>query len=248
MKNKFIILSLGLVVILLSACHLTKKSTDYYGVETTSDKKFVYVIDISGSMENKAETDLQGQLVGAATNQTANMVGNMVGGPVGNILKKQTKDQLTKLGKIKKELIPSIRGLSEDSYFTIIVFENRVKMWRKTLIPATGANKNLAAAYLTNLESGGATNVSDALEKAFDLAGAGARNADTPLEVEVIFLLSDGAPTAGKTKSTNGIIHQTAQWNSAKRIKLHTIGLGDDCDKVFMAKLADENNGQFIDR
>jgi len=248
MKNKLLILSLGLLAILISSCHLIKKSTDYYGVETTTNKKFVYVIDISGSMENKAETDLQGQIVGAATNQTANAVGNMVGGPLGNILKKQTKDQLTKLGKIKKELIPSIKGLSEDSYFTIIVFENKVKMWRKKLVPATGANKNLAAAYLTNLESGGATNISDALEKAFDLAGAGARDERTALEVEVIFLLSDGSPTAGKTRNTNGIVSQTAQWNSARRITIHTIGLGDDCDKAFMAKLADENNGQFIDR
>lgn len=248
MKNTTLLLLIGCFTILSSGCHLTKKSMDYYGVETTSSKKFVYLIDISGSMENKAETDLQGNLITAVTNTTSNVVGNFVGGPIGNILKQQTRDQVTKLGKIKKELIPSIRGLSEDSYFTIIVFENEVRSWRRTLVKASSANKNLAAAYITNLESGGATNISDALEKAFDLAGAGAYNESAPLEVETIFLLSDGSPTAGKTKKTDQIIDKTNQWNSAKRIKIHTIGLGEDCDKVFMAKLADENNGEFIDR
>ncbi len=248
MRSTTLLLLLGCFVILLSGCHLTKKSIDYYGVETTSTKKIVYVIDISGSMENKAETDLQGNLVAAVTDRTADVVGNFVGGPIGNILKQQTKDQLTKLGKIKKELIPSIRGLSEDSYFTIIIFEDKVKIWRKTPVKANSTNKNLAAAYITNLESGGATNISDALEKAFDLAGAGAHDESAALGVETIFLLSDGSPTAGKTKKTDQIINQTDQWNSAKRIKIHTIGLGDDCDKEFMAELADKNNGEFIDR
>jgi len=199
-------------------------------------------------MENKAESNLKGHIVGAATSTAGNAVNKVVGGTLGGILRQQTNDQMTKLGRIKKELIPSIRGLSEDSYFTIITFENTVKRWRKNLVPATAANKNLAAVYITDLISGGGTNISDAMELAFDLAGPGAHNTSTPLEVEVIFLLSDGSPTTGKITGIDNIIAQTAQWNSAKRIKLHTIGLGDDCDRNFMARLADENNGEFIER
>jgi len=226
-----------IITVLFSACYMTKKSTDYYGIETASSKKIVYVIDISGSMEGKAETDLQGNIISSAGSKAGNLVGNKIGGKVGSLISKQTNNQLTKLGKAKKELMPSIRGLSEDTYFTIIVFENKVKKWKNELVQANSTNKNLAIAYLEGLKSGGGTNIYDALEEAFGLQ-----------DVETIFLLSDGEPTAGKVTSTDGIISKTAEWNSAKTIKIHTIGLGEDCDKVFMKKLAEENGGQFIDK
>ncbi|MDF1546471.1 MAG: VWA domain-containing protein [Bacteroidales bacterium] len=234
LKKLFLLAS---VAVLFSACYMTKKSTDYYGIETTTSKKIAYVIDISGSMEGKAETDLQGNIISTAGSKVGNMVGNKIGGKVGSIIGKQTNNQLTKLGKAKKELMPSIRGLSEDTYFTIVIFENDVKKWRNDLVQATSANKNIAIAYLEALKSGGGTNISDALEETFDLQG-----------VETIFLLSDGEPTAGKITSTDGIINKTAEWNSSKSVKIHTIGLGEDCDKEFMKKLATENSGQFIDK
>lgn len=66
--------------------------------------------------------------------------------------------------------------------------------------------------------------------------------------VETIFLFSDGAPTSGKIRNTDKIVSKTSEWKSAKRVKIHTIGLGEDCDKDFMKKLAAENGGQFIDK
>ena len=245
LKNSTLIL---LVTILFSSCYMVKKSTDYYGIETESSKKIVYVIDISGSMEGKAETDLQGNIIASAGTKVGNKIGNKIGGKVGSLISKQTNNQLTKLGKAKKELMPAIRGLSEDTYFTIIVFENRIKKWKKELVQASGTNKNLAIAYLEKLKSGGGTNISDALEEGFSLAGEGAKDAGLILGVETIFLLSDGSPTAGKITGTDAIVSKTGEWNSAKRIKIHTIGLGEDCDKEFMKKLAEENGGKFIDK
>lgn len=248
MKKIKLLSLLALATFFLSSCYMTKKSSEYYGIETSSNKKFVYVIDISGSMEGKAETDLQGNVISGVSSKTGNAVGNLVGGKLGGLIKKETNNQLTKLGKAKKELMPSIRGLSEDSYFTIIVFENRVKKWHKKLVQATTTNKNLAIAYLEELHSGGGTNIYDALEDAFELAGPGATEANAELGIELIFLLSDGSPTAGKITNKDQIVAKTAEWNSAKRIKIHTIGLGEDCDKDFMKKLAVENNGKFIDK
>ncbi|MCF6239811.1 MAG: VWA domain-containing protein [Bacteroidales bacterium] len=248
MKNFKFILWASLVAAFFSGCYMTKKSTEYYGIETGTSNKIVYVLDISGSMEGKAEKDLQGNIVSTAASKTGNFVGNKIGGQLGNLVKKQTNNQLTKLGKAKKELMPAIRGLSEDKWFTIIVFENRVKKWRKNLVQATSANKNLAIAYLENLHSGGGTNLSDALEEAFQLAGSGATDANAELGVETIFLLSDGSPTAGKITNTNQILEEIGKWNSAQRVKIHTIGLGEDCDKDFMKKIAEQNSGQFIDK
>jgi len=236
------------IISLFSSCYMTKKSESYYGIETASSKKIVYVIDISGSMEGKAETNLQGKVLTTAGSKVGSTVGNKIGGTVGNIISKQTNNQLTKLGKAKKELMPSIRGLSEDSYFTIIVFENSIKRFNKSLVQANNTNKNLAIAYLEKLESGGGTNMGDAIEDAFGLAGAGAKDANANLELDAIFVLGDGDPNEGKYPSPDQILTKVSEWNSAKRVKIHTIGLGEDCNKEFMKKLADQNGGQFVDK
>ncbi len=187
-------------------------------------------------MEGKAETNLQGDIVAKAGTAAGNKVGNAVGGTVGKIIKKQTNNQVTKLGKAKKELIPTIKGLSEDTYFSIIIFENNVKRWKRQLVPATKANKSLATIYLDRLSSGGGTNISGSLEKAFNFT-----------DVETFFLLSDGQPTTGKITNTNKLLEAVKTWNAEKNITIHTIGLGEDCDKVFMEKLAEQNKGTFID-
>ena len=247
--KKFKSLAIILVIAsLFSACYMVKKSGDYYGIDTKSSKRIVYVIDISGSMEGKAETSLSGKVLSSATSKVGSTVGSKIGGTVGGIIGKETDNQLTKLGKAKKELMPSIRGLSEDSYFTIIVFENSVKKLNKTLVQANATNKNLAIAYLEKLSSGGGTNMGDALEEAFGLAGAGAKDANASLELDAIFVLGDGSPNEGKYPSTDEILKKVEEWNSAKRVKIHTIGLGEDCDKVFMKKLAEQNSGQFVDK
>jgi hypothetical protein len=237
MKKFFNLFAIASFTAILSSCYMVKKSDSYYGIETGSSKKVVYVVDISGSMEGKAETDLKGNVISTVGSKTGNIIGNKVGGTVGKIISKQTNNQLTKLGKAKKELMPSIRGLSEDTYFTIIVFENAVKKLNKQLVQANATNKTLAVAYLEKLESGGGTNMSDALEEAFGLT-----------DVETIFVLSDGSPNEGKIPDTQGILNAVAKWNSAKKVKIHTIGLGEDCDKDFMKKLASENGGQFVDK
>jgi hypothetical protein len=225
------------IAFLFSACYMTKKSGDYYGIDTKTSKKIVYIIDISGSMEGKAETDLKGNVISTAGSKVGSAIGNKIGGKLGSIVSKQTNDQLTKLGKAKKELMPSIRGLSEDTYFTIIVFENNIKQLNKQLMQATSTNKNLAVAYLEKLESGGGTNMSDALEESFSIP-----------EVETIFVLSDGSPNEGKIPDAQGILEALTKWNSAKKITINTIGLGEDCDKDFMKKMASQNSGQFIDK
>jgi len=241
------IFAIFFIILSLSGCYLLKKQSDYYGISVESTKKVVFLVDISGSMEGKAETDISGNVINSATSYAGNKVADKVGGVGGTIIRNQTSNQLTKLGKAKKELIPTIRGLSEDSYFTIIVFENDVKMWKKTLVQATSTNKNLAITYLNNLESGGGTNIYDALEDAFKLAGD-ANNSGTTLGVETIFLLSDGAPSAGTTSDPSQIIEAVEKWNSLERVKINTIGLGDDKDVDFLTKLATSNGGNYIDK
>ncbi len=106
----------------------------------------------------------------------------------------------------------------------------------------------MAVAYVKMLKAGGGTNISDALETALDLAGPGTSDSTKALNVQTIFLLTDGVPSAGKYTSTADILSHVNEWNKLKRVKIHAIGLGKDQDKDFMRKLADQNHGKYIDK
>jgi hypothetical protein len=86
----------------------------------------------------------------------------------------------------------------------------------------------------------------DALEKSFDLAGAGATNNSLPLGVEAIFLLSDGEPSAGKISNSQAIIDKIEELNPNNKLVINTIGLGKDKDEKFMKELAKTNTGVYI--
>ncbi len=246
MKKSLLFILVFTTAFLFDSCYMVKKSADYYGISTQDASSMVFLIDISGSMEGNAETDAQGKVIDATASYATDKVADKVGGTAGSLIKSQTNKQLSKLGKAKKELIPAIRGLSENISFTIIVFENDIKMWRKELVPATKTNKNLAVTYINSLSSGGGTNIYAALEKAFELAGDGALDENKPLAVENIFLLSDGSPSAGAIKNTQELVEKSQAWNKTSRVNIHCIGLGKDQDEAFLSELAAKNNGQYI--
>lgn len=245
---KYLKFSIIIVIVsLLDSCYMIRKQTDYYGVDIEDSKRIVFLIDISGSMEGNAEVDAAGNIVASVTSAAGNRLAKEVGGIGGSIIKKQTKKQLTKLGRAKREIIPTIRGFNDDVYFNVITFENDVKPWRAKMVQATATNKNLAITYINNLKSGGGTNISDALEEAFRFAG-NANDETTTLGVENIFLLSDGAPTVGKVTNRQGIVNQVEEWNQLDRVIINTIGLGKDKDAEFLTNLAKSNRGTYIDK
>jgi len=248
MKKTVFLITVALVILVsIPSCYMMKKSTDYYGVEL-NEKRYVFLVDISGSMENKIEKDAQGKVIDVATNKAADVVGNAVGGEVGSLISGSIKKSMTKLEKAKKKIIPVINGFTEENYFTIITFENKVKMWKKVMVQATSANKNKAIAYIKMLSAGGGTNISDALEKSFELAGVGTTDSTVALNVETVFLLTDGVPSAGKYKAPNDILIHLSEWNELKRVIVHSVGLGDNQDKDFLRKMAEQNNGVYIDK
>jgi uncharacterized protein YegL len=95
------------------------------------------------------------------------------------------------------------------------------------------------------MKSKGGTNISDALEAAFNIIGTGTNSSS---QVETIFLLTDGAPTRGKITKRDSIIAKTAEWNSLRQVRINAIGLGDDCNVKFLKELANENNGIFVQK
>lgn len=257
MKNIYLVLiALIFTSVLFQGCYSLKKSEDYYGIKTEEIKNVVFILDISGSMEFIAEKNAKGEIIASTTNYAADKasstVSNAIGGEAGNIagslLNKKVKKSVTKLQKARKKLIPAIKGLPETTMFDVIVFENGVKLWKKKLVPATKANKLQAQTFIEALKAGGGTNIYDAVKSAFDLAGDGAKDSTIALNVETIFLLSDGAPSSGPVTNPDGIRTDVKKWNLLQRVKIHSIGLGDDCDEKFMRGIAEDNGGIYVDK
>jgi Mg-chelatase subunit ChlD len=91
---------------------------------------------------------------------------------------------------------------------------------------------------------GGATNLGDALLKAFE-----------DKEVDTIFVLSDGMPNVGKLPSAEAILNEVARINAARRIVIHTINFTSSSDAKevkdaaeFLKKLAEDNGGTYVNQ
>jgi hypothetical protein len=223
---------LGLVAaVALPACYMVSSSQTFYGLKTEG-QKMLFVVDISGSMEGKDEGNLTDRVVAQATQTGGEAVGGALGGSVGSFIGSQTASEATKLGGAKRELIPAIQGLPESSSFSIITFGNETREWYQGMVPATGTNRNLAVAFLKQLEANGGTPASEALTKAFERKDA-----------SLIFFVSDGQPTDG---SPDQILGQVQTLNGQHHIKLSTVGLGDDQDAKFLDTLAKQNGGQYV--
>lgn len=126
MKKRVIITLSLLTFLLFPSCYTLKKSDQFYGIET-STKSTVYVIDISGSMEGIDEGSIKDQVVREVGDKAGSAVGNVIGDKVGSILGKQVSKQATKLGAVKRKLIPTIKGLPDGKQFVVFAYENSVK-------------------------------------------------------------------------------------------------------------------------
>ena len=146
---------------------------------------------------------------------------------------------VTKLQAAKKELISVLEQLSpKQHHFNIIAFDNRPIPYAPDLQRATKAEVREAIKYVNKLKLGGATNIFDSLEMALEMA-----------DLESIFLLTDGSPTAGAIVNQNDILEVLQRDNSYLRVRINTISIGGNRGgSSFLKKLAGQNWGSATDQ
>jgi len=156
---------------------------------------------------------------------------------------------VTKIQSAKNELMRVVKNFAPKGAFNLIVFNDIVKKWQDRMMPANKGNKKAALDWVKNLEAASSTNIFDAMETAFRVAGMGATDKNYGLGADTIFLLSDGSPTKpdGGMDDWEKIIKAVREWNRLKRITIHTIGIGDH-NAAFMSTLAMENGGTYVAR
>jgi hypothetical protein len=211
----------------------------YHGVATPS-QSIVFVIDVSGSMEQ----------------EVAN--------------KERFKDQQypswKRIDVIKTELVRTIRGLGPEVQFNVIAFATDVKSWKKGQVRANPLNKSSAETWVARLEAiggaskedlasvglvgaanleGGKTNSYAALMTALGVE-EGRETDGYEVPIDTVFFLSDGRPSHGRFIEPDDVLREVRAANELRKVVIHTITLGE-FEKDFMKRLAAENGGSFVD-
>jgi Mg-chelatase subunit ChlD len=167
----------------------------------------------------------------------------------GSMGEMSTGGQISKIESAKNELVRVVTNFAPKGHFNVVVFNDIVKKWQEKMMPATKGNREAAVAWVKALDAASSTNIFDALDTAFQVAGLGATDTNYGLGADTIFLLSDGSPTKpdGQLDDWEKIIKAVREWNRLKRITIHTIGIGGH-NAAFMSTLALENGGAYVAR
>lgn len=212
----------------------------YHGIDTPS-RSILFVIDVSGSMEQEV------------------------------VERERFKDggypSYKRIDIVKTELIRTLEGLEDYVQFNIVAFATDAKRWKKGQVKANVLNKSSAISWVRRLESiggnskedlaavgltgsanleAGKTNTYAALMEALDAGGQGLRDEHYEVAVDTIFFLSDGRPSWGKFTDTDDILREVRAANELRKVVIHTIAIGE-FQRLLMERLATENGGVFVD-
>jgi len=217
-------------------------SGSYFGIAQTGES-ILYVFDNSLSMKAKLKKAAAGK-------------GPTTGPKV-----------LTRWDLCRIELKRALGGLREGQKFNLVSFANKARSFAGTMQPVTPENIELAVQWIDGLKLEFQTNVYDALELGFMLAGRGLADRYYESEVDTMFFLSDGAPTipnldkAGiHQDDSDRILAAVRRWNALGRITIHSVAIGlqkrnKDRNKngrlwppIFLKKLAEQNGGRAVSR
>lgn len=214
-----------------SASTANPKTPKFFGT-CVSSMRFVFIIDISGSMN----------VVDPGSPSSSGDKGKGTA-PADQVERERAEGQ-TRIGRTKAELVKAIKQLYKEVKFNIIAYSHEIQPWKPILQEANSANKNLAIEYVKKLTASGLTYTDVALREAF-------KNKDA----DTFILLSDGAPTHeggqareewGGHKDSRQLIEkihaEVAQLNRIRKVRIDTIGFSS-ANFGFMKKLAADNGG-----
>lgn len=149
---------------------------------------------------------------------------------------------------VLETMLNILTQLRNQDDFSIIVFNEKSRMWRRDFQPATLYNIANAKKFIkTELVAGGATNINDALLRAIALFGSEYEPVENDRSGQMIVFLTDGEPTEGE-KNLDKIrtnVRRMNYYESEKCCKssIYTIAFGKGADVDFLAVLASEQDG-----
>jgi len=151
----------------------------------------------------------------------------------GSMLKPFGTANATRLSEAKRQLRKVLEALPKKAKMNVITFAGQpVPLFAK--LSALGRKQRKQAdTFVEELIAKGPTNVHDALAAAF---------ADR--DVDTIYVLTDGQPSAGPIVDHEFLAAEVARWNAGRGIRIHTIAIGQK--SKLLAQLAKDSGGHHI--
>lgn len=248
-----------------------RKVPTYYGIPIV-DNKFVFVVDVSSSMEEP---------VSPAAKQQLKEKDDAAITPDPSIPENERPPQRrplpwdkihTKLDLAREEFIRAIEDLPEQCFFGLVTYSTEVTVeFDFTMLPASPSNKDRAIKLARSWNTFEFTNIYGALVEAFKFSISGGKQGSggavftdgEPDEApDAIFFLTDGYPTwspdsknlidaqeggrkgDGDHVNRDVIIRDIKELNAIQRVKIFTIGIGNH-DRTLLIKLASDSGGEY---
>ena len=126
----------------------------------------------------------------------------------------------------RKHLTATLRELPTSTSFDVVAFNENVTPFAGRLVRAHPISKARAIAWLDAIVPKSYTNIYDAVETAFQYMGLGRTPAPDPQRLDLVFLLSDGAPNRGRYHVPEQVLAGIRAL-SQRKVPVHTIGAGE---------------------
>jgi len=144
-----------------------------------------------------------------------------------------------KLSQTRESVIQSLESLNPEDYFGLVAFESDTYVFAESM--RSGADINEAIQWVAGLRSLGGTGMSAGLQKAAEMG------LTSPLSGQAIdlFLITDGRPNEGSETVTD-LVNDigTEADRIGRRIRIFTVGIGDDLDQDLLNGIANATNGE----
>jgi hypothetical protein len=137
----------------------------------------------------------------------------------------------TRLDEAKRQLSLVLAKLPPKAKANLVAFSHDSRGFAPTLVTLDDGKRKAADAFAKALVGKGPTNVHAGLELAF---------ADP--EVDTIFLLTDGQPSAGPVVEEAALLAEVAAWNLGRGVRIHTVALGGK--SRLLERLAEQSGGE----
>ncbi len=140
-----------------------------------------------------------------------------------------------KIQQAKQSLKYALGKLNPQDRVAIVAFSDTVTEFSSQLVSGDGLNRAELEAWVDKLESGGGTNINDALLRGLSFFEANDR-------LKMLVFLTDGLPSTGETDVTQIIKNVTAK-NAQLKARIFCFGVGYDVNTILLDTLSGQNGG-----
>ena len=145
-----------------------------------------------------------------------------------------TDKKRTRYDEVRTQLYNAVEKLPDDQLFNICFYSSGVNpMWPELRSAKGDERKQVLDRIKASNFTQGSTNIFDSLERSFGDA-----------QIDTVYLLSDGEPSAGRITDATQIADLVRRWNYGRQVVIHCVSVG--ANSKFLERLARESGGEYV--